>query len=82
MISLDKKYRTRNGHGVKLKTVTAEPPHPVRGVMFLDHYECDMKWQSDGTYGPIPQCPEDYEIIDSFLFSDYDLIEIPPSTDG
>lgn len=81
-IDINKKYRTRNGHGVKLYTVTADPPYTVKGVMFLDHYECSMEWQADGKYGPIPECKEEREIIEQLpRFRDYDLIEIP-STDG
>ena len=81
IISLDKKYKTRDGHGVRLSTTSAKPPYPIEGVMFSDHHEISMHWREDGCYGPIPEDREEADIMKEFGFEKWDLVEIP-SADG
>ena len=82
IISLDKKYKTRDGHGVKLLRIDAPGDCPVEGIMFLDHYEAHVHWQANGTYGSVPESREDEDIIKEFGFNNYDLVEIPPTVSG
>lgn len=76
LVDINKKYKTRDGHGVKILRTDAPGDCPVEGIMFLDHYEAHVHWQSDGTYGPMPESHEDREIMEEFGFNYYDLVEI------
>ena len=67
MISMDKKYRTRDGREVKLLMVDAGGFEPVLGAYRVgDLGWMPIGWKADGFY----YCPDDP--------SDYDLIEAKP----
>lgn len=65
MISMDKKYRTRDGREVRSYAVDADPEYPIHGAVKSDTGWDMNEWDSDGRY------------YDSGTESGNDLIEIP-----
>ena len=66
-ISMDKKYKTRDGKSVRIICVDAKGDWPIIGLIEIQEVESVAAWRADGLYGPTR--------------SGYDLVETTPYAD-
>lgn len=66
-ISMDKKYKTRDGKSVRILFVDVTGDWPIVGLVETQEGECVAAWRANGLYG--------------HTRSDYDLIERSPYED-
>ena len=62
-VSLDKRYKTRNGIDVTIYSVAAKGPEPVHGCIHTPHGDLIASWRVTGQYNPLDE-------------SDSDLVEV------
>ena len=67
-ISMDKKYRTRDGRDVRIYAVDGLGYYPVHGAIWFENFWRQASWDFDGEHVASSLPP----------FGKYDLIEVKP----
>ena len=67
-ISMDKKYRTKEGHDVRIYAVDGLGYYPVHGAIWFENFWRPASWDFDGEHVTSSLPP----------FDKYDLIEVKP----